>query len=209
MDIDYNLSNFVFGIFSALGSVATFGAFVFLFRRDKDKQDQIDKLTGIVRVLETQNDLMKLHNELIAQQVDIFRNTSVLNIGDNIAFAELKEIEEKKLKLVVRPNLWLNGAGYNVNTGELKIDLNNKGEDAVLMEFVNHSNDIILHNEHLPYDLDKGGSRYIFAKRSINKNMKDINYEIEVIYKDKLDNRFMIKIQGTGANVNIIERKEI
>ena len=33
--------NMIFQIIGAIGSLATFGAFVFLFRRDKDKQTQI------------------------------------------------------------------------------------------------------------------------------------------------------------------------
>ena len=36
-----------FKIASAIGSLATFGAFLLLFRRDKDKQNQIDQLAGI------------------------------------------------------------------------------------------------------------------------------------------------------------------
>ena len=33
-----NTLNIIFQIIGAIGSLATFGAFVFLFRRDKDKQ---------------------------------------------------------------------------------------------------------------------------------------------------------------------------
>ena len=36
---------------NALGSVATFGAFIYLFRKDKDKQAQIDRLTTIATEL--------------------------------------------------------------------------------------------------------------------------------------------------------------
>ena len=209
MEIDYNLSNFIFGIFSALGSIATFGAFVFLFRRDKDKQTQIDKLTGIVTILETQNEIMKLHNDLIAQQVDIFRNTSILKENDGNAVRQLREIEEKKLKLSVKPNLWLNGAGYDGSRGELKIDLNNKGEVAKLIEFNLKSDDIILHNDNLPYDLEKGERRYIFGRAITHKHIKDCKYEIDVIYLDKLENKYVSKIEGIGASVKIVSTVNI
>lgn len=195
--IDYDLANFIFGIFSALGSLATFGAFIFLFRRDKDKQAQIT-------ILEAQNETMKLHNDLVAQQVDIFRNTSILPGSDNAAIGKLRDIEEKKLKLSVKPNLWLNGAGYNGLTGELKIDLNNKGEDAKLIAFNLISKDIILHSQHLPSDLDKGERRYIFGRASTNKHIKDCEYEIDVVYLDKLENSYTAKIKGIGANVTIL-----
>lgn len=201
--------NLVFQIIASIGSVATFGAFIFLFLRDKNKQAQIDKLTGIAVILESQNETMKQQNDLIAQQVDIFRNTSILKGQDEVAISQLKEIEEKKLKLSVKPNLWLNGAGYKGYDGELNIDLNNKGEDAKLLEFNLLSDDIILHSLHLPYDLDKGQRCYIFGRQKGNKHIKDCEYEIDVIYQDKLENKYVAKIKGKGANVKIVENQEI
>lgn len=201
--------NLIFQIIASIGSLATFGAFIFLFLRDKNKQAQIDKLTGIAVILESQNETMKQQNDLIAQQVDIFRNTSILKGQDEVALSQLKEIEEKKLKLSVKPNLWLNGAGYKGYDGELNIDLNNKGEDAKLLEFNLLSDDIILHSLHLPYDLDKGQRRYIFGRQKGNKHIKDCEYEIDVIYQDKLENKYLAKIKGKGASAKIVENREI
>lgn len=206
--MDINTTNLIFQIIGAIGSFATFGAFIFLFRRDKDKQAQIDKLTSIATFLEAHNETLKEHNNLIAQQVVIFRNTSILKGQDDIAFGQLKEIEEKRLKLSVKPNLWLNGVGYKGYEGELTIDLNNKGEDTKLLEFKLTSNDIILHSLSLPYDLEKGKRRYIFGRQKGIKHIKDCDYEIDVIYLDKLDNKYLSKIKGTGANAKIIETKE-
>ena len=194
--IDYNLANFIVGIFSAVGSLATVGAFIFLFRRDKDKQLQIN-------LLEAQNGMMKAHNELVAQQVEIFRNTSILQGSNEAALEQLRLIEDQKLKLSVKPSLWLNGAGYKGFTGELKIDLNNKGEDAKLIAFNLHSNDIFLHDEHLPYDLDKGARRYIFGKAAGEKPIKDCEYTIDIVYKDKIGNTYTAQVKGVGANVKI------
>jgi hypothetical protein len=208
--MDCKTLNLIFQIIGAVGSLATFGAFIFLFRRDKDNQLQIDKLTGIASVLEAQNETMKLQNDLIAQQVDIFRNTSILKgNNDGSAIKELKEIEEKKLKLSVRPNLWLNGGGYSGHNGELHIDLNNKGEDAKLLEFNLSSEDIVLHSLSLPYDLDKGQRRKIFGRQKGTKHIKDRDYVIEIIYTDKLENKYSTSLEGKGARVKILETKEI
>ena len=201
--------NLIFQIIGAIGSLATFGAFIFLFRRDKDKQAQIDKLTGIASILESQNETIKEQNDLIAQQVDIFRNTTVLKGENGDAMEQLREIEEKKLKLSVQPNLWLNGGGYKGYDGELHIDINNKGEEAKLIDFKLHSDDIILHSLSLPYDLDKGQRRYIFGRQKGEKHIKDCEYEIDVIYEDKLENRYLTKIKGQGAKAKIVETKEI
>jgi hypothetical protein len=201
--------NYIFQSIEAIGALATFGAFIFLFRRDKDKQSQIDRLTGILTILEAQNDTMKKHNNLIEQQVSIFRNTSILQGKDNGALIALREIEEKKLKLSVKPNLWLNGAGYSGSTGELSIGLNNKGEVAMLQKFELKSDDIELHNHHLPYELEKGERRYIYGRTKNNKHIMDSQYEIDVEYIDKIGNKYMSKISGNGSNAKIIETKEI
>ena len=204
-----NTLNIVFQIIASIGSLATFGAFVFLFRRDKDKQSQIDRLTGIATILEAQNDTMKKQNDLLAQQVDIFRNTSLLKGADQDAIRHLQEIEEKKLRLSVEPNLWTNGGGYNGSTGEFNIDLNNKGETALIQEFVNNNSDVTIYNNSLPYELEKGANRKISGRQSGDKHIKDCDIDIDVIYSDRLKNRFLSKIKGTGINIKIVETKEI
>ncbi len=201
--------NIVFQIIASIGSLATFGAFVFLFRRDKDKQAQIDRLTGIATILEAQNDTMKKQNDLFAQQVDIFRNTSLLKGGDQEAIRHLQEIEEKKLRLSVEPNLWTNGGGYNGSTGEFNLDLNNKGETAFIQEFINNTSEVTLYNNALPYELEKGANRKISGRQSGDKHIKDCDIDIDVIYTDRLKNQFSSKIKGTGINIKIVETKEI
>ena len=76
--------NLVFQIIAALGSIATFGAFLMLFKKDKEKQNQIDKLTKIATLLDSQNDTLRQQNDLISQQVDIFRNTNTVKGRKNI-----------------------------------------------------------------------------------------------------------------------------
>ena len=198
----------IFQIFSALGSLGAFGAFIFLFRRDKNKQAQIDSIVKLVEALSGQNELTKDHNSLIAQQVEILRNLNISNGNNESLIKDLKEIEEQKLKLSVKPLLWLNGAGINY-LGELQIDLNNKGELARLKEFKLNSNDIELHSLSLPYDLEKGQRRYIYGRSNGRKHIKDCVYEIEVIYEDKLNNEFTTTIKGKGANVEITGTIEI
>jgi hypothetical protein len=201
--------NIIFQSIASFGSLATFGAFVFLFRRDKDKQAQIDRLTGIATILEAQNDTMKKQNDLLSQQVDIFRNTSLLKGGDQEAIRHLQEIEEKKLRLSVEPNLWTNGGGYHGSTGEFQIDLNNKGETAIIQEFINNSKDVILYNNSLPFELEKGASRKIFGRQSGGKHIQYCDIDIDVIYMDRLKNKFLSKIKGTGINIKIVDTKEI
>lgn len=200
-----NKMEIIIQIIGALGSLATFGAFIMLFKKDKNKQEQLDRLTVISSVLENQAESLRKQNDLISQQVDIYRNSSILNKQNDEALSRLKDIEEEKLLLSVRPNLWLNGAGYKGYEGELNIDLNNKGETAILKKFELVSDDIVLHSEHLPYDLEKGERRYIFARSKGEKHIKDCVYTINIIYTDKLNNEYRTEIAGKGTNVKIVE----
>jgi hypothetical protein len=197
-----------FNIFNSIGSLATFGAFLMLFYKDKDKQKQIDKLSLIATILDGQNESLKMQNNLIAQQVDIFRNTSILNQQDTASMAKLQEIEEKKLKLSVAPFLWLNGAGTRNREG-LQIDLNNKGERAIIDDFVLKSGEITLHSKSIPYVLEKGERRYIFGEANGNMPIDECEYEIEVIYHDILNNKFSMILTGKGSRVKIVSNNEI
>lgn len=196
-------------IIGAVGSLATFGAFLMLFKKDKNKQEQLDRLTVISSVLENQAESLRKQNDLISQQVDIYRNTSILNKQNDEALSRLKEIEEEKLLLSVKPNLWLNGARYKGYEGELSIDLNNKGETAILKKFELISDDLILHSEHLPYDLEKGERKYIFARTKGEKHIKDCAYTLNIFYSDKINNEYKTEISGKGTNVKLIETLKI
>lgn len=165
-------TDLIFNIINSIGALATFGAFVMLFLKDKDKQKQIKKLTSISK-----------------------------------SMVKLQEVSEKKLKLIVAPKLWLNGAG-TTHDGEVKIDLNNKGERATLIDFTLISGDVILHSKSLPWDLEKNSSRYIFARNNSEKRISDCVYKIEVLYEDALKNSFIFILEGVGSNVNVISDNE-
>lgn len=199
----------IFDILNALGSLATVGAFVFLFRRDKDKQAQIDKLAGITESLDNQNETLRKQNELIAEQITVYRDFVFAKENDNQALNKLHEIEEKRLKLSVKPNLWLNGAGYRGGEGTLHIDLNNKGETAKLLEFNLIEGDITLQGLSQPYDLDKDAYRYIYGRTKGEKHIKDCEYKIEVVYSDRLDNKYILTIDGKGSHAKITKNIEL
>ena len=107
------------------------------------------------------------------------------------------------------PILWHNGGHTNAYEGELKIDLNNKGETAHFYEINLLSGDIILHNNRTPFEIEKGERRYIFAKAKEGKNINNCKYEIELKYKDSLHNDYVSFIRGQGANLSRLETKEI
>jgi hypothetical protein len=163
---------FIFSILNASGSIGTFGAFVFLFLKDKFKESQIDKLSSIIIALKEQN-----------------------------------EITKDQLRLTFLPILGLSGTQYRAETNELRIDINNKGEMARIFDIKLISGDITLHSLSIPYDLEKDSSRLIFAK--VKGVFSTCNYKIEVLYFDKMKNRYSVIIEGLGNNIKLIEEKTI
>ena len=121
----------------------------------------------------------------------------------------LKEIESKKLRISVRPDLCHNGAGVNGHEGELKIDLNNKGATAYFFSVILKNGDIELHNNKTPFEIEKDGRRYIFGRTNGLKNINNCDYEIELKYRDKADNEYFTIITGQGIEVKRLKTVEL
>ncbi len=162
----------VFSILNALGSIGTFGAFLFLFLNDKLKVSQIDKLSSIIIALKEQNETTK-----------------------------------EQLRQSILPVLFLNNTTFKPENNEFKFDLNNKGEMARINDIKLISGDITLYNISVPYDLEKDSSRFIFLKVKNTDDFNNCNYKIEVLYFDKMKNRYSIIIEGLGRNVKLIDEK--
>ncbi|MCK4406191.1 MAG: hypothetical protein KAV44_00805 [Bacteroidales bacterium] len=149
------------------------------------------------------NQVFKIDDSLKIAEIHDFTKESSSTIG------QLKDIEETKLKLSVKPELWITGTSTSGSDGEMKIDLFNKGESALLSDFRLISNDIHLHSLHLPYTLEKGKHRFIFGRTKGQKNISKCEYTIEIYYQDKLQNKYLTKIEGKGAKAKITETSEI
>jgi len=185
---------------SIIGVPFVIYSLVKLIKKDKDKEAQISKLASIAGVLEGQTEAMLKQNELIAQQVDIFRNTSILKDNNVEGVAQLRDIEEKRLRLSVRPQIRIIGSGYKGYSGEFDIHLLNKGEVAYLDEIVLIEGEVVLHSLSIPWEFEKGAERYIFGRSNGKLHIKDTSYKIEVFYHDALNNRYQLVIEHKGTN---------
>lgn len=198
------ITDWITAVAAVIGIPLSMIAFIKLIRRDKDKQDQIDKLATMAGILDNQTSEMRKHNELVAMQVEILRESSVNNGHDKDSQKKLQEIEEKKLRLSVQPRLWLNGAGYTGYTGEWYFDLNNKGEVAYIDAIDLLSGDIVLHPLSFPFELEKGAQRNIRGKDNGTKHIKDSEFEIEILYHNTLGQPYHGIVKGIGANAKLI-----
>lgn len=206
-----NITDWLSSIAALIGVPLSLVALVKLIKKDKEREAQIGKLASIAAVLENQTSVMLKHNELVAMQVDVWRDSLLnTNQADNKeSINKLREIEEQKLRLSVQPRLWLNGAGYTGYNGELKIDLNNKGEVAYIDDFNLISGDIVLHSKSIPYELEKGEQRYIFGRQSGSTHIKDCKYEIEILYHNSLKHPYRAVIKGEGAHAKLVSDEVI
>lgn len=125
------------------------------------------------------------------------------------AKSSLEQLEEKKIRLSVKPRLAMNGGSSRGYEGELQLDLLNKGERASLKTFRVIEGDVILHNEHLPYELEKDASRKIFLRTKDRGNSNMASYKVEIEYEDALEFKYISTIEGTGAKCKLIDTKEL
>ncbi len=201
--------NVIFGAIQALGALATFGAFVLLFRKDKDKQEQINSLASIANHIEAQNSLMKRSNELLSMQVDILNQEAQGKIGKSEVSSKMVELEAKKIRLSAMPRLFTNGGMSRGYEGEIQLNLSNKGERAILKEFAVVEGDLVLHNEQLPYDLEKDAERKIFLRSPDKTKTNSVHYKISVTYEDGLKYKYKSIIEGQGAKCKLTDTQEI
>jgi hypothetical protein len=122
---------------------------------------------------------------------------------------KLAEIEEKKLRLSVQPKLWTNGGGYNGSTGEFHLDLNNKGEDAIIEEIVNNSKDVMIYNVNTPFELEKGSNIKIRGIQNGERHVQYCAIDVDIVYSDSLKNKYRSKITGTGIQIKIADTIEL
>jgi len=197
-----------FEIINALGSLATFLAFVFLFRKDKDKQEQIKKLTSIASILEAQATAISKQNDLLSEQIDILRNTALFKGQDAAAMKRLQEIEERKLRLSVAPSIRTAGGSSSGSSGEFKINYTNDGDTATIKNIETLSEDVLINNQIFPITLKKGQTLTLSGRPKKNKHVNECIYELNIFYLDKLGNSYEIIIKGQGDQHKIITTLE-
>src|SRR5690606_607486 len=127
-----------------------------------------------------QNESLGKQNDLIAQQIDIFRNTSILKGQDDGAIERLEEIENKKLRLSVQPTFRMRTAGYSGSSGDFWVSTENIGESATIESLDVESDDVSISPLSAPVTIDKNNRLKIEGRRKGTKHIKDAEYKINI-----------------------------
>jgi hypothetical protein len=137
---------FWFALANAIGSLATFAAFVFLFRRDRNKEEQLSRLTGISQsqegILEAmqseigellkQTSLMRDANEIYSKQfelqTEVFHHQKLTSEQLVQLENQKQEIERKRRLSDIRP--LFHKASATLNSSSIEQKFRNSGAIA-------------------------------------------------------------------------------
>ncbi len=196
-------------IIAVPGAIA---GFILLFKKDKNKQEQIDKLVDIATKIDAQNTILQEGNNLTSEQVNVLRGIAFSQMEASEGSMKLADLEKQKYLLSIRPRLFLNGGKRSGS--EIRFFIENFGEDA----FIKNVKDI-----HEPPQLiirSEFGTKYEFKKDSyinIVTNRSDGNvygapsleFRILIEYEDKAGNLYQQIISGDSTMRSTITDPEL
>jgi hypothetical protein len=194
--------NIIIQIIGAVGSLATFGAFILLFIKDRQKQDQIDRLTSIGDNIKDQNELLDASNKLLDQQVSILRTTLTSRPNDG-ASKRLAEIEEQKLLLSLKPRLKYEGGTFSGGDGHTKLRIRNKGQFAKIKKISVISGAVSVTSNLVDSIIEKDQTFDLSFNTPSDSSRE--KYVLELSYCDELENLYRLRISGQGSAASIEE----
>jgi hypothetical protein len=199
-----NLLNTIFLIVNALGSLATFGAFVFLFFKDTQKQNQIERLTNIGDNIKEQNQMLDKSNKLLDEQVSILRQSLTSTKLDDKASKRLAEIENQKLLLSIQPRFCFESAIFSACSGHIKLKLKNKGEVAKIINASSIQNNVSISDDIAGRLVEKDKELLLNLITQEPQNSYS-SFEMILTFADRLKNEYHVKIIGSGQRISLEE----
>ncbi len=228
MNITYTVS--ITDIIQAVGVGLGFPTAVWgilkLFRKDKDKIEQLNSLRDIAisqnsaigkmteqiielskqtAQFEYQSIIFKEANDLLKEQIKI--QTDAL-LSDKDHKEKYLELERKKRKSDIRP-FFKKTTGLS-SQSMFSLVFTNYGGRAYLkgIEDINVNNISIHAQMRKEQEIEKNGT-YNFSATANNSYLgNDVPYEITLLFCDEDDNKYKQKIKGVGFNVEISPPEE-
>jgi hypothetical protein len=195
--------NITIQVIGALGSLATFGAFILLFIKDRQKQDQIDRLTSIGDNIKDQNELLDASNKLLDQQVSILRESMTLSKPNDRISMRLAEIEEQKLLLSLKPRFKYEGGTFSAGGGQAKLRIRNKGQLAKIKDLLVISGGVSVATNLVDKTIEKDQT-FDLSINSPSDSSRE-KYVLDLSYSDELENLYYLRIIGQGSRASLEE----
>ena len=174
---------------------------------DKETQNQIEKLSGIVGAIEAQNGIITEGNSVMRDYFAELQN--LISSGSSSGPSALADIEYKRFRLSVKPRLYISSsmsAGYS---GEIQFTLKNRGELCYYdgYEFL-EGDDAEFHKWKDPVEIPKDG-RIIISGRTLSKHTKDLSFKFKILYHDQEGFKYESIIEWNRAAAKLIETIEL
>ncbi|MEC3966465.1 hypothetical protein [Flagellimonas halotolerans] len=192
------------GIF--LGAITIFYTLYSIYKlrqSDKDTQEQLDKLSGIVVAIEAQNGIITEGNTVMR---DYFAELQTF-ISSGSGSGALAEIENKRFRLSVKPRLYIPNSGYAGYSYEIWLNLANRGELCFYdgYEFI-EGDEVEFKKWKEPIEIKKD-ARIELSGKSLVKHPKDLVFKMKIYYHDQegFEYESIIEWKGRAKIIETIE----
>lgn len=127
--------------------------------------------------------------------------------GNSNSNNRLADIEEQKLRLMVKPRIWSSGGGYKGYNRTIHISVDNRGELCYVDDFeIVEGDDISLNKWNTSITLVKDGHIRITGDIiDPEKHPKKVNFKLRLKYHDQENYKYESVIQWIGGATKVLE----
>lgn len=208
---DIKVTDWLQAIGTLVAATGAIVAFVTLFKKDKQKQEQIDKLIEVTGELKNQTTQFAVQTEIMRESNTIFKEQVQLQndvlIDDKEYKNKMKEIKEREQKAKFRPIFKFDMGQSSAKT--LDITIKNYGEAAILRDFNTLGDDKLFITTPKNITVVKNGAFHLTAQNNGEDNLHKVSKLIEVIVEDSIGTYYSQIFNVQGSQINIQEPKEI
>ncbi len=212
-----SITDWIQAIGALIAIIAGIFAFIKLFLRDKEKEQQIKNLTDIAKQssmqtqqLSSQAGHMEESNRLFKEQIDVLKERLLLAKGD----IEIKE-KEREIEIRVRKNnikpLFYQENGFG-SIELLKLILRNKGgECKILRVDVIDGEDLLKIDESIYNSVISKNEDVTLCFRSLDerRNANNIDYIFDLVYENIDGNKYSQRFSCRGISCRIGQPVEL
>lgn len=212
-----SITDWIQALGALIGVLGGVYAFFKLFRRDKDKEKQINSLIKMVeqttmqtQQLSNQAGHMEESNRLFREQIEVFREGLLLQRSDQEQKEKEKAILKQLRKNDIKPLFYQeNGFGSNTN---LKIYLKNKGGQSRIIKIKMIEGANLLRIDERVYNkiIAKDESvTLIFRSLDESRNANNFEYLFDLEFENADSDKYSQRFKCKGTSCKFVQPIEI
>lgn len=191
--MDWSNQNTWLGLINALGSLATFGGFVFFFLKDKQKEDAIRQLAGIAdgqykllgAIEKEVSALLNQNNILVSQLTELENQTVAMQEANDLLRLESDKSDLARIN-EIKPILKSGSGGGNAQRCEYHI--HNNGKSAYNIHLGQVSPDVFA--DAIAIGLLEESREFRFGYSARSGDLTNLKADIEILFEDEDGNAY-------------------